>query len=339
MGLMIAIAQPQQADHESAWYALGVHDPTRISPEHERTLLANLGNEGAQIVVIYQDDKPILRFLVHDFLPDEGTTCLGFFAMAPDAPDAMLQEGFQQALQKLEHPSRRKWVGPMNGSTWFAYRLRVDQHPLQLDWEPQSQPRLQELFKTAGFQAWAHYHSTATVGLKTMQDYLYKDWKRVVENGFSLRPITGKELQGGALLELHRLSQIGFADNPLFAALSFEAFARSYLQGKSSKENFLYMACEPLGRTVAFFLAFLEPPHAGQTQKTLVLKTAATDPQYRRQGLSNALLYAITQDLPTDISDAYISALVFQGWTSESFARHGKTLWEHQYVLMAKDLV
>jgi GNAT superfamily N-acetyltransferase len=171
-----------------------------------------------------------------------------------------------------------------------------------------------------------------------MQAYLEKDWNRVMERGLTVRRIGLEDLKTGALFDLHRLSQIGFAGNPLFAPLGFEAFARSYLQGKTGKENFIYMAYDAAGRAIAFFLAFLEPTHFGQPQKTLVLKTAATDPDYRRQGLSNALLYAICRDLPESVSDNYISALVFQGWTSESFARHGKTLWEHQYVLMAKDL-
>jgi len=339
MGLLISIEEARNAEHWAAWQELGAYDPTRLSVEHEQALVQSLGQAGAKVAIIFQDEKPILRFLLHKFLPEEGTACLGFFGLSPDADDAPLQEGFQLALQKLSDPSLRKLIGPMNGNTWFSYRLRMDEHPLHLDWEPKAQPRLEQLLKTSGFHHWAHYHSTATAGLKDMETYLAKDWQRVMERGFTLRPVTAKDLQGGALLELHRLSQLGFADNPLFVPLSFEAFAQSYLQGKSSKENYLYMAYEPAGRAVAFFLGFLEPAHVGESQKSLVLKTAATDPEFRRQGLSNALLYAICKELPADISDTYISALVFQGWTSESFARHGKTLWEHHYVLLARDLL
>lgn len=339
MVLKIAIENPQNSEHEAAWHDLGVYDPTRLSAEHEWNLVQELGQKGAQMALVFMDEKPILRFVLNPFLPDEGTAGLGFFALHPEANDALLQEGFQLALQRMITPSLRKLVGPMNGNTWFSYRLRVDQHPLQFDWEPKAQPRLETLLATAGFSFWAHYHSIATSGLKDMQTYLQKDFSRVMERGMSLRRIGLEDLKTGALFDLHRLSQVGFAGNPLFVPLSFEAFARSYLQGKTGKENFIHMAYDAKGKAVAFFLAFLEPAHLGQSQKTLVLKTAATDPEYRRQGLSNALLYAICQDLPEAVSDTYISALVFQGWTSESFARHGTTLWEHQYVLMAKDLV
>ncbi len=339
MALKIAIESPQNTEHAVAWQDLGAFDPTRLSADHEWNLVQELGLQGAQIALVFQDEKPLLRFLMHQFLPDEGTACLGFFALDPETSDALLQEGFQLALQRMLTPRTRKLVGPMNGSTWFTYRLRVDQHPLQFDWEPKAQPRLESLLQTAGFSSWAHYHSIATAGLKDMQAYLEKDWKRVMDRGLTIRKVGLEDLKAGALFDLHRLSQLGFAGNPLFAPLGFEAFARSYVQGKTSKENFIYMAYDASGRAVAFFLAFLEPAHLGQTQKTLVLKTAATDPEFRRQGLSNALLYAICQNLPEGLSDNYISALVFQGWTSESFARHGQTLWEHQYVLMAKDLV
>jgi GNAT superfamily N-acetyltransferase len=339
MGLKIVIEHPQQSEHAAAWQDLGVYDPTRLSAEHEWNMVQDLGQQGAEMALVFLDEKPILRFLMHAFLPEAGTSCLGFFALHPDASDSLLQEGFQLALQNMIKPATRKIVGPMNGSTWFNYRLRVDQHPLQFDWEPKAQPRVGALLQTAGLTSWAHYHSIATAGLNAMRAYLEKDWNRVKERGLSIRRVGLEDLKNGALFDLHRLSQLGFAENPLFAPLSFEAFARSYVQGKTGKENFIYMAHDADGRAVAFFLAFLEAPHLGQSQKTLVLKTAATDPDYRRQGLSNALLYAICQDLPEDVSDNYISALVFQGWTSESFARHGKTLWEHQYVLMAKDMI
>jgi ribosomal protein S18 acetylase RimI-like enzyme len=336
---MISIEDPGHAEHWAAWQYLSFYDPTRLSVEHEQALVQGFGQAGARLAVIFQDEKPILRFLWHKFLPAEGTASLGFFGFSPDVDDATLQEGFRLALQKIKDPSLCRLIGPMNGNSWFSYRLRVDDHPLHLDWEPKVQPRLERLLKAAGFDNWAHYHSTATAGLKAMQNYLAKDWQRVTERGFTLRAITAKDLQSGALLELHRLSQLGFADNPLFVPLGFEAFAQSYLQGKASRENYLFIAYEPSGRAVAFFLGFLEATHAEASQKTLVLKTAATDPEFRRLGLSNALLYAICQELPTDISDTYISALVFQGWTSESFARHGKTLWEHQYVLRARALL
>jgi GNAT superfamily N-acetyltransferase len=337
MGLTIAIDSPQNTEHAAAWHELGAYDPTRLSAEHEWSLVQELGQLGAKMGLVFFEGKPWLRFLMHYFLPAEGTASLGFFAMHPDSDDAFIQKGFLLALQRMTSPEVRKLVGPMNGNTWFSYRLRVDQHPLQFDWEPKTQPWLQALLRTAGFANWAHYHSIATAGLKGMKAYLEKDWKRVTDRGLTIRPVGLSDLKAGALLDLHRLSQIGFAANPLFVPLSFEAFARSYVEGKSDKENFISMAYDTGGRAVAFFLAFLEPPHPGETQKTLVLKTAATDPDYRRQGLSNALLYDICSTLPDHLSDNYISALVFQGWNSESYARHGKIFWEHQYVLMARD--
>lgn len=294
------------------------------------------------MVLVLIDGQPALRFLAHPLLPEQGVVSLGFFGLAPDQKDDLLQEGLQLALpqcfEQLGQASIRRLVGPMNGNTWFAYRLRVDEHPLQFDWEPPAQPRLQVLLERAGFTPWGHYHSIASAGLWRLQEYASKDWQRALARGFTLRRITAQDLQSGALQDIHRLSQVSFADNPLFAPLSFAAFTQAYLAGKLSKENYIYMAYDPQGRAVAFFLAFLEQPHTCQEAKTLVLKTAGTDPEFRRQGLSNALIYALCQDLPPSVSDQYISALVFQGLSSESYARHGSCLWEHHYQLLAKDL-
>lgn len=331
MKLSITLENPAEALHWNAWSALGACDPTRVSPEHEQSLVQDLGTQGARLVLVSSEDRPILRYLAHELQADEGQVSLGFFALASDVDERLMAEAFQASLARLG--STKKLIAPMNGNTWFAYRLRTDAHDLSFDWEPPRQPALLSMLMAAGFVPWAHYHSMATAGMRTMQESLYKDWKRVVESGFSLRPLSGSELQGAALLELHRLSQIAFADNPLFVPLGFDAFARSYLQAKSNRENFLFAAYEPLGRCVAYFLAFLETG----MPKTLVLKTAATDPSYRRQGLSNALLYTLCQKLPESISDTYYSALVFKGWNSESYARHGHLLWEHDYVLLAKD--
>ncbi len=262
---------------------------------------------------------------------------MGFFAFAPDTEEGLLKSALTSLIEALPNAlgqSTVELIAPMNGNTWFPYRIRTDEHPLVFDWEPRRNPLLLKLLKEVNFKVHSHYHSIASQGLKKFQEYLKKDWTKVISRGIELRSAKPADFQGPLLAELHRLSLDGFAENPLFVPISFEAFAHNYLYGKTARENFLCTAHESDGRCIAYVLCFLEPDPDG-ARKTLVLKTGVTDRSYRQQGLCNALIYEVCRHLPLDISDDYLSALVYRGLSSESFSKHGGALWEHEYILLS----
>jgi hypothetical protein len=237
---------------------------------------------------------------------------------------------FETMLETLAARFRiRRFVGPMNGMTWFTYRLRVDSEARAYPWEPRRFPLLQQFLEKHGFITDAHYHTTCSLGFRRFIAEIADDSKRVTAQGIRLQRLHPERLSPAQLLEIYELSLRGFAENYLFSPISFEAFISLYLAGKSDKPTYLYAATHEEQRIIAYALGFLEG-------KTLTLKTATTDPSYRKQGISNALFHAMAQDLPSDVDDTYISALVFKSLASESYAKHGEALWVHQYILLSR---
>jgi|GEM_PF-2969433 len=337
----IKISNGADSTDLDTWLALGVYDPTRSSLEQELSLIQSFSQIGGKICWVAVDQKPILRCFVMPLPTGQGLHSLGFFAFAPETEEGLLRTALKSLIEALPNALGQiavQLIAPMNANTWFPYRLRTDEHPLVFDWEPRRDPLLLKLLKEVNFKVHSHYHSIASQGLKKLQEHLKKDWAKVVSRGIELRAAKPADFRGPLLAELHRLSLDGFAENPLFVPISFQAFAHNYLHGKTARENFLYTAHESDGRCIAYALCFLEPdPEGGR--KTLVLKTAVTDRSCRQQGLCNALICELCQHLPIDISDDYISALVYRGLSSESFSKHGGALWEHEYILLSHALV
>jgi hypothetical protein len=312
------------------WIRLGALDPTRQSEEHERDLVRYLLTIGGTLGLVMDEGRPRMRCLFCPVDRDSGTWSLGF--LASDGPEFF--EGPRPAFEAMvrafgDKHSARKLVGPINGLTWFNYRLRVDEDSRAWAWEPPRQPQLQKFLETHQFATDAHYTSVCTRGLQKFMSETAADLARVTGNGITITRVYPEQMTPAQFREIHELSLAGFVGNYLFSPISFEAFATLYLAGKSDKPSCLLLATNEKQKLIAYALGFIE-------DEQLVYKTVTTDPSYRKQGISNALFHAIAKEIAVGRTDLYISALVFKGLASESYARHGETVWEHQYILLSR---
>jgi ribosomal protein S18 acetylase RimI-like enzyme len=300
--------------------------------EHERALVRYLFSLGGTAAIIVEGGEAKLRCLVTPLDSSAGVYSLGFLAAQDPEYFGSYRPGFERLLQDLaQKHSIRRLVGPINGMTWFPYRLRVDEDSRSYPWEPLRHPELKSFLELHQFEKDASYH---TICSSSFQRYL-NDVQGLVEKvktrGFQLLRLYPEQLTVEQLRELHALSLSAFSSNYLFTPISFEAFVSLYLTAKSDRPTFLHVALNPQQKMIAYLLSFLEG-------RELILKTVTTDPAYRKQGISHALIHALGQDLPEDMADTYISALVFKGLASEAYAKHGETVWEHHYILLSRSM-
>ena len=313
------------------WQSLSAHDRTCAGLAHEVRLVDYLLADGGLALLVTKDNRPVFRTLLAPIT--EGHSCLGFFAWDPAASDSAALAGgrlVMQEIARLRPKAQHKIVAPMNGATWFRYRLRVDDHPHRFDWEPPHHPQLYQLLKDLGFQLDTKYHSQASSPLRRFLDDAEKDSLRTMAEGFVIHAIDAAFLDRKGLELIFKLSSEAFASNSYYRPISFAAFTTLYQSSGPNKASQAVVALDPDGEAVGFTYTFLEPQ-----VDALVFKTGAVSKTARGHGLSNAMARHIALNMIPSIPTHYIAALVKEGLNSESYARHGQLLWEHRYELLS----
>jgi GNAT superfamily N-acetyltransferase len=275
----------------------------------------------------------------------EGLAYVGFFEVDVARYDA------GQAASRLLHEAAEwarglgatRLVGPVDFSTWFAYRLAVNRDstvpaPRLFSWEPVNPPEYPVYFCNFGMGEVQAYHSQG-YSAAAPDDYLpgYGMLKRAYDfalgRGFTIRPLD----PGRDLSILHRMSHSTFSDAFLFEPLPFPMFAAVYaaaLQGYDFSPS--RIAEGPEGEPAGFLFAFFDGDH-------LIIKTVAVLPEFRNMMLSSALLCPVAEAARSRGVRHGVSALIRSGGTIEQFERRsereaGGTFWRHDYALFGKDL-
>jgi cytochrome P450 len=269
---------------------------------------------------------------------------------APMIAEALLTRA-REALAVL---GVERVYGPLDCSTWFQYRLRVYDAGFPparaFAWEPTQPPEYLEYFRAAGFSEAERYHS---VGYELNERHTLAHAAALLapasalarSRGFRFEPLSTPGRGGfAALLErLHRQSARAFGENFLYTPIEPVFFEKIY---------------ESIGRSdLSFsFRAVLEanaPAAGGEEQEagfvfcfaegdTVVVKSIAVEPRFRKLQLSNALLHQAIHRASLEPKERglkrFVSALVKSGSPSERIeAKHFDSpieVWRHDYVLL-----
>lgn len=264
---------------------------------------------------------------------------VGYFGLFEAALDDHFAEAADLLLSAARGWLREKGVGrvigPVTYNTWFPYRFRLaDGDERRFEWEPVNPPEYVRAVEEAGFELLERYASTAFGGLGDVADQLEFTYQEARAAGYTFLPIT----RGGiaaSVRELHRLGHVAFADNLLFEPIPEALFADAYIGiADKGRPVLAWFVVDSGSEAVGFLYAFIDHWHgAGGAETCLVLKSVGVVPAARGRGLSNALVHlAITEGLRRGV-DYAVSALVRAGIHSESYARRGRFLWQHEYGL------
>ncbi|MBC7690774.1 MAG: GNAT family N-acetyltransferase [Methylotenera sp.] len=246
----------------------------------------------------------------------------------------------------------KQMIGPLDFSTWFSYRFRIEHEsaePLEstagssprFAWEPVNPPEYPAFFQSFGMSEIQAYHSQsysapAADARLPGSENLKKAYDFAVSQGFRFRPIDLAQFQTREIPLLHELSHQCFKDAFLFEPIPLPIFGALYAQALQrfdfSPSRFVQTAD---GRTVGFLFAFIDRDY-------LVIKTIAVLEEFQNQKLSSALLHPAFDHCFQNQITRGISALVKSGAKSEHHETRSKQFaqrdWMHEYSLFGKDL-
>lgn len=219
-------------------------------------------------------------------------------------------------------------IAPIDGDTWHAYRVaHPDNEAFFLD--SKVDQTLNHLLQGFGFrETWPYFSSIHAIS-EYKDDRMKRFSQHFEKQGVKIRPINTakfeRELEG-----LYALSIKAFAKNRFFKPLSKQAFMDLYLRLKPAiQAKYSLIAEDKNQEMIAFIFSF--PDIENPSKKQMIIKTLASDPQYR--GLGTFLvekLYALAR---ADGFEAIIHALMEDNNISRKITPvPGKTL--NQYFLL-----
>ena len=234
-------------------------------------------------------------------------------------------------------------LGPLDGSTWFTYRVVTDatlddvlQAPFGL--EPTPPVAVNAAFDAVGFRPVARYLSSLVDPLPDESDRLDVDLRRLGEDGVAVRPFDGE--RGEEELEaLYPLLLRAFADNPFYTPLDRDRFLASYRALLPHVDPALVLVAERAGRPVGVALGLPDLAQAvrGEAVDTVIVKTLAVDPDERGAGLGGTLVRAVHEAARDRGLRRAIHALMHEGNASVRISRHlGRPI--RRYALLARSL-
>lgn len=227
--------------------------------------------------------------------PDGARTgCVGHAAW-PTAADG--RAVLAAALDALRTVGCAHALGPLDGSTWFSYRVVTEWGTAPPFWlEPPPQPVVAEAFAAAGFSPVAHYLSSRVDRLPDHSGMWADDRRQLAARGISVRPLDPAHAEA-ELGALYPLLLRAFADNPFYTPLERERFLALYGALVPHVDPALVLLAEREGAPVGVVLGLpnLAQPARGEALDTLIVKTLAVDPTARGVGLGAALVRGVQE--------------------------------------------
>lgn len=261
---------------------------------------------------------------------------LGLYHVADHPQRLALTHGLLAALKDFaQKVGCTSIIGPVDRSSWYSYRLRIDDEQESLAWEPAHAPRLASDWKSFGFKDYTTYVSHAAsvkhpIGMALATQLLLSNVVRAKINGFSVVPMN--KIWQDNLPDIYRISHLAFAGSHLFEDISWANFVGIYAdldQRYDIRPSMLVKNRQ--GESIGFLIAFFDAGY-------LVIKSVGIAPAYKGQGLAWALVYqASLMAAASGISQA-IGALIRSGNRPDSKTQLWKKVrihkWTHRYQLL-----
>ncbi|MBU6155141.1 MAG: GNAT family N-acetyltransferase, partial [Bdellovibrionales bacterium] len=263
----------------------------------------------------------------------------GYFGFFHVEPDLSTYERGLSARELLS--SAETWlkenrvghiVGPVNYSTLFDYRIRLDSEEEAISrgsffWEPVNTKGQVGWLTEAGYRLHEEYHSRAYRDVDHFLPVSEARYQEALSAGFKTRPIRFSGAESPDLEILYRINTLAFQDS--FLAEPFDLNAYQTLNvPKYTKllSEFSFFLLDPKGTEVGYFFLFPD-------QGYLVWKTLAVLPEYQKSGLAGfGIHHALKLALGQGITKV-VAALIRKGAPSESLISRAEPLriWEHRY--------
>lgn len=272
---------------------------------------------------------------------------IGFFDCRDNAEGhAAGQDLIQQAVRWLRNLEVENIVAPMDYNSWFNYRFKVREPntigTIDKAWEPTAPDFHRSLFLKCDFTHFLDFVSlTYEVPSQDIWNaYLQKlrpDYESVTKtHSYQMRAFHQKDQLIEDLKKVYELSNVAFADNPMFEEIPFDIFKEMML-GLAQKTNMnaSRICTSSSGEVVGFAFCFSD-------KDELIYKTVAVHPAHRSKGIANAFTYEISDFCKSNNICKTTGALIRSGNASEKIGQsHGQFANPshiHKYVLLRRAL-
>ncbi len=239
--------------------------------------------QSQQLFVSAENRQPVARCAAR--LRDDGIGTIGFFEAANN-PNAV-HDLLRQAAEWLRERGATSVIGPMDGDTWYRYRVNLgpyDQPPFLL--EPVNPPYYDALWRWAGFVPIERYSSTRVADIRPQLDKLAVMDARATARGYRVRMFNPTRMDA-ELAIIWKLSLEIFSGNRFYSGIELDEFLALYdgIERLLVPELVLF-AETAAGEAVGFFFAYPD------TNPDMVnYKTIGVTPEHRRSQVAWSMVY------------------------------------------------
>lgn len=320
--------------------------PQELYPEKDKKLAMNteickklmsipLPLEKEAFLIQDESSKNIGRILFHTSSEKD----LGHWSFLC-LPEPLWNESRLQEFSKLMDQwfvkrGISKVVGPYYYTTYFPYRMRVDQDEVSYSWEPKQPSYELKFMRSMGHDFHEIYYTNFLDGFGDFGKKGKKELDQYLQDGFVFKPIDVQNIDH-EIKVLYELSMKGFTENYLFAPIPFELFKELYVP--SFKNADLRMSCimySPDGKPAGFNFTFHEEDRA-------VIKSLCVSPEFRGKGLFNAsVCYGILKiwEFHPEVKHVVTALVHEKNAASKKVANSSGNDRRHEYALLMKELV
>lgn len=290
-------------------------------------------------LVLLKDNAPVARCsLWWQNTPKHQGHRVGLIGHYAAHSDEAAQVILEHALKELLKQNCTLAVGPMDGSTWHAYRFVThgDAPPFLL--EPSNPASYPKQWQEAGFEPLAEYFSALQTALPDNPN-LQERIQMLAANGVTIRTLATNKLDE-ELIRIFDLTLQSFTNNFLYTPLAKAEFLAQYQQILPYVSPELVLMAEHEGELIAYLFALpdLAQKQRGETLDTFIIKTLVTHPKYTGQGIAGTLTALVMQRAKQLGFQNVIHALMISDNHSRKISSHYQQTELRRYTLFAKEI-
>ena len=272
--------------------------------------------------LVYKDKEVVGRFCL-TLYPDDDTLYLGFFECIND--NSVAKKIFDYAYSKAKELKKDKLVGPVDGSFWNKYRLKINKFDsLPYTTEPYNKEYYYDMFLDNGYNVIKCYVSNKYNEIK--EDYnnskFVQHYNSFLEKGYRIESLNKNEYDE-KIKELYYLLTELYSDFPVYKNIELEDFCSIFSSYKQVlNENMVHLAyydnklvgfliCVPNYHNLVYHTSnifnILKILKIRKNPKEYVAPYLGVDKKH--QGLGKAISWSIAEELKKNKATC-ISALI-----------------------------
>jgi len=297
--------------------------------------------------LVFRDKKAVGRFAITVY-PQDNTAYLGFFECIEDEQVASFL--FRKASEHAVQLGCVKLVGPVDGSFWNKYRLKINLFDkLPYTGEPYNLPYYQKFFLDNGFSVCEHYTSNIYNQVDSAEPLYDNRYQTFLDKGY--RIISPKKEDFDKVIgELYELITELYSDFPIYKDVAYEDFMKIFSDYRYIINMDMVKMAYFEEKAVGFFVSVPDYGNKVYHLKNLknllqVLQIKKRPKRYvmlymgvhkEHRGLGKALVGSVMEELRVSGLPS-IGALARDGKITQKYGEE-HIEEQYEYVLLEKDL-